>query len=149
MAQDHDTDSREKAQPLRLNNLELIKALRDQLKTTVMPLLVEFCARGTRHTVCLFPSRLCCTTGHPDRGGDGYTFVGLLSMGRQGGFYPFDLGGYVSPGYVMEKLRMENVTDAENLAAFLNLIGRDELETYYATHICLVKGQDYLDSHES
>lgn len=116
------------------------------LEARTYPVLVEFCARGTRFTLCLFEEELALGVGHPDRPG-GYTFVGLWTMGTSwGGFYAFDLSGYITPGYIMEKLHMHNPTDAANLAAFLMALGyHDGAEAYLTSKVKLYPGRDYLD----
>jgi len=110
-------------QPVRFENVETVNALRERLTLRHTPALVEFCARGTRFTLCFIPSRQMIITGHPDRGGDDYTFVGLFSDSGMGGFYPFNLAAYCSAGYVMEKLRVRNEVDASNIARLLNALG--------------------------
>ena len=119
----NNTDSQPKKQPVRLENVETVNALRERLEQLHTPLLIEFCAQGTRFSLCFIPKRQMIVMGHPDTGGPSYTFVGLFSMGTSGGFYPFDLAGYTAAGYVMEKLHVKNETDATNLARLFNALG--------------------------
>jgi hypothetical protein len=119
----NNTDSHEEKQPVRLENVEAVNALRERIAQLHTPILVEFCARGTRFSLCFIPVRQLIIIGHPDTGGSNYTFVGLFSDSGMGGFYPFDLTMYCSAGYIMEKLRIRNEVDASNIARLLNALG--------------------------
>jgi hypothetical protein len=145
----HDTNSVKKPQwagEVHLDKPAGVAEVARLLEARTYPVLVEFCARGTRFTVCLFDETLACEVGHPDCP-DGYTFVGLWTMGTSwGGFYAFDLSGYITSSYLMEKLHMHNPTDAANLAVFLMALGHgDGAVAYLTDHVKLYPGRDYLD----
>jgi hypothetical protein len=144
-----DTNSVKKVQwagEVHLNKPAGVAEVARLLEARTYPVLVEFCARGTRFTVCLFNETLACKVGHPDCPSD-HTFVGLWTMStRGGGFYAFDLSDYIPPSYLMERLHLHNSTDAANLAAFLMALGhRDGAEAYLTDHVKLYPGHDYLD----
>lgn len=145
-SQFENTDNAAKMQPVRLNDVAAVNHLRDLLQALHTPLLVEFCARGTRFTLGFIPSRQWVQLGHPDTGGPGYIYIGLFSTGKIGGFYPFDFVGYFSAGYLMEKLHITNEVDAVNIAALLNALGCPEGPEYYLTQrVRLAPGRDYVD----
>jgi hypothetical protein len=127
-----------------LNDPAAVKRVRTYLTCADRPVLVEFCARGSRFTLCLFSTSMACRLGRPD-GENGHTYVGLWTMGSHGGFYSFHLEGYITAGYVMEKLRIKNETDAQHIAVFLMALGQEDVEGYLATHVKLSPGRDYLD----
>lgn len=151
-SQIQDTDSVKPAQQEReihLNQPGDVAYVRACLEHYHLPLLVEFCARGSRFTLCLVPPCQYVKIGYPDTGGPAYVLVGLWTMGSHGGFYAFDLGGYITVGYVMEKLRIKNETDAGHIAAFLMALGHSTgAEAYLANHVKLCPGRDYLDNRD-
>jgi hypothetical protein len=145
----HDTGSVRPAQlecEIHLDHPEHVDEVRRNLANGSMPLLVEFCARGSRFTLCFVPPACYLRFGRPDAGADYYVLVGLWTMGSHGGFYAFDLGGYITAGYVMEKLRVQNETDAANIAVFLMALGHGHCATdFLTTTVKLYPGRDYLD----
>jgi hypothetical protein len=145
----HDTDFVKPAQlacEIHLDHPAHVAEVRRCLEQLKLPLLVEFCARGSRFTLCLIPPDHCVRFGHPDTGGPSYVLVGLWTMGSHGGFYALDLSGYITAGYLMEKLRIQHETDAANIAVFLMALGHDDgAEAYLAEHVKLYPGRDYLD----
>ena len=119
--------------------------LRHCIESLDTPVLVEFCAQGTRFTLGFMPVEQYQIIGHPDAASSAHTFVGLFSYGDTGGFYPLMLGS-LSVGYVMEKLHLRNVADATNLTALFNALGHPRgVEWYLANQAHLAPGKDYVN----
>lgn len=108
---------------VRLDKPESIRQLRSALRFG--PVAVVFEAQGTRFDMVLH-------VGGGVADGDDiglYPAKLLVSIVNFRSSYFFEFGG-LSGGYVAEKLRLTHIADANNVAAMINAIYKDDVEAY-------------------
>lgn len=119
-----------------LTDPDKIQLVRELLFRERHPVLVDFAAQATRYPLLIVPDDAVHSIGFTKSygGGDrgqGYFYVALMEFSERGA-YPLLLGS-LHAGYVHEKLGLKTVACANNVTAFLNAIGSDDVRAFLET----------------
>lgn len=120
-----------------LTDPDKIQLVRELLFRERHPVLVDFAAQATRYPLLIVPDDAVHSIGFTKSygGGDrgqGYFYVTVMEFSDRGA-YPLLLGSNLHAGYVREKLGLKTVACANNVTAFLNAIGSDDVTAFLKT----------------
>lgn len=121
---------------VRLTEPEKIEAVRDKVVVERRVVLVSFAAQMTHYPLLIAPDDSVLHIGYTksygggSRGG-GFYYVAVMEFAKQGA-YPLMLG-QLHAGYVQEKIGLKTDACANNVTAFLNAVGADDVRAFLET----------------
>lgn len=121
---------------IRLTEPEKIEGVRRQVVVERRVVLVAFAAQMTSYPLLIAPDDAVLHIGFEKsygggKRGAGYYYVSQMEFSQKGA-YPLMLG-HLHAGYVAEKLGLKTDACANNVTAFLNAVGADDVRAFLET----------------
>lgn len=132
---------------VRLTAPESIEKVRQAVIVERKVVLISFAAQMTHYPILIAPDDAVHHHGF-ERSyggggrGKGFYYVSIMEFGKRGA-YPLMLGS-LTAGYVQEKLGLKTTACANNVTAFLNALGEEDVRAYLAN---VPMNGDNVDHH--